>query len=60
MHSREIIKRLKSEGWTLVRVRGSHHHFRRGAGFVTVVHPSKDISIGTLRNIYRQAGWHWP
>ena len=26
---------------------------------VTVPHPQKDIPIGTLRNIYRQAGWPW-
>ncbi|MFB2704814.1 type II toxin-antitoxin system HicA family toxin [Marinobacter shengliensis] len=24
-----------------------------------VPHPRKDIPIGTLRNIYRQAGWDW-
>ncbi|MEI6600901.1 MAG: type II toxin-antitoxin system HicA family toxin [Comamonadaceae bacterium] len=22
-------------------------------------HPRKDIAIGTLRSIYRQAGWNW-
>ena len=29
------------------------------AGRVTVKHPTKDIPIGTLRNIYRQAEWKW-
>ena len=24
-----------------------------------VKHPSKEIPIGTLRNIYRQANWKW-
>ena len=28
-------------------------------GHVVVPHPRKDIPIGTLRNIYRQAGWNW-
>ena len=28
-------------------------------GPVTVQHPRKDIPTGTLRNIYRQAGWPW-
>jgi predicted RNA binding protein YcfA (HicA-like mRNA interferase family) len=62
MNSREIIKRLESDGWVLVRVKGSHHQFRRPgmAGLVTVVHPLRDIPPGTLRSIYRQAGWTWP
>ena len=29
------------------------------AGRVTVKHPTKDMPIGTLRNIFRQAGWKW-
>jgi len=28
-------------------------------GHVVVPHPRKDMAIGTLRNIYRQAGWEW-
>jgi len=57
MKSADIIKRLESEGWT-VRVKGSHHQFKlSGKGSVTVKHPDSDIPIGTLRNIYRQAGW---
>lgn len=36
-------------------------HFRHPCkpGKVTVPHPNKDLPAGTLRNIYRQAGWHW-
>ncbi len=26
---------------------------------MTVPHPRKDIPVGTLRNIFRQAGWDW-
>ncbi|RLC28426.1 MAG: toxin HicA, partial [Deltaproteobacteria bacterium] len=26
---------------------------------VTVPHPKRDFPIGTLRSIYRQAGWKW-
>ena len=28
-------------------------------GHVVVPHPRKDLAIGTLRNIYKQAGWDW-
>ncbi|WP_419861722.1 type II toxin-antitoxin system HicA family toxin [Candidatus Palauibacter sp.] len=61
MSSREIIRRLVADGWTLRNTRGSHHQFVHSdkPGRVTVKHPSKDIPIGTLRSIFRQAGWEW-
>ena len=61
MNSREIIKRLKSEGWFLHHVKGDHHQFKHPeiTGKVTVPHPNKDMAIGTLRSIYRQAHWNW-
>ena len=61
MKSRDIIARLKKEGWTLRNVRGSHHQFVQAetGRRVTVPHPKKDIRKGTLRSIYKQAGWEW-
>lgn len=61
MHSKAVIKRLKAEGWVLVHAKGSHFQYRHPgkAVRVTVPHPKKDLPIGTLRNIYRQAGWQW-
>jgi predicted RNA binding protein YcfA (HicA-like mRNA interferase family) len=58
-NSRDIIRRLESEGWRLARITGSHHHFAKPGrrDIVTVPHPRKDITIGTIKNIYRQAGW---
>jgi predicted RNA binding protein YcfA (HicA-like mRNA interferase family) len=49
---------IKDDGWELIRVTGSHHHFKHPAkpGIVTVVHPKKDIPPGTLSNIKCQAG----
>ena len=59
MNSREIIKRLKGDGWQLARVKGSHHQFRHPnkPGLVTVPHPKHDFPKGTLKSIYKQAGW---
>jgi predicted RNA binding protein YcfA (HicA-like mRNA interferase family) len=56
--SAEVIRLLKRDGWVEVRVRGSHHHFAHAMkpGIVTVPHPKKDIPIGTLASIGRQAG----
>jgi predicted RNA binding protein YcfA (HicA-like mRNA interferase family) len=61
MNSREIIKRLQEDGWQLHHTKGDHHQYKHPSkpGKVTVPHPKKDIAIGTLRNIFRQAGWDW-
>ena len=55
--SRRIIKRLRDEGFELVKVTGSHHKFRRGDRTVIVPHPKKDLPGGTARAIAKQAGW---
>ncbi len=61
MSSRDVIARLKNDGWELVQIRGSHHQYKHPTrpGRVTVPHPKKDLPKGTLRSIYRQAGWEW-
>jgi predicted RNA binding protein YcfA (HicA-like mRNA interferase family) len=58
-NSRDIIRRLKKEGWRLVRSKGSHHQFKhpQKPGRVTVAHPKKDIPLKTVLEIYEQAGW---
>jgi predicted RNA binding protein YcfA (HicA-like mRNA interferase family) len=61
MDSRAIIKRLKEDGWLEAHCVGSHHKFTHPTknGAVTVIHPQKDYAIGTLKSIYKQAGWEW-
>ncbi len=58
MDSKAIISALKSDGWFEVARKGSHVQFKhpRKPGRVTVPHPYKDIPLGTLRSIERQAG----
>jgi predicted RNA binding protein YcfA (HicA-like mRNA interferase family) len=57
MNGRQIIKKLESEGWTLVRVKGSHHLMQKGGKTVPVpVHGSIDIGAGLLAKIERQTG----
>jgi predicted RNA binding protein YcfA (HicA-like mRNA interferase family) len=57
--SRKLIRLLETGGWYLADVRGDHHQYCHPTrkGRVTVPHPNKDIAVGTLRSIYRQAGW---
>jgi predicted RNA binding protein YcfA (HicA-like mRNA interferase family) len=56
--SADIIREIKSAGWELNRVRGSHHVFRHPArsGHVVVPHPKKDLGVGLVAAIRKQAG----
>ena len=58
MKVRDVIKVLEADGWYLVRTKGSHRQFKHPAklGLVTVPgKPSKDLAIGTLHSIWKQA-----
>ncbi len=58
MHSRVVIQRLQADGWFKVAQAGSHVQFKHPSkrGRVTVPHPNRNIPIGTLKSIERQAG----
>ena len=56
-NSKKLIRRLEKHGFELVKITGSHHKFKKGDRIVTIPHPKKDLPIGTVRNIYKQAGW---
>ena len=57
--SRDIIARLRQDGYELVKTRGSHHKFVHPVSrrVVIVTHPRKDIPRGTVWAIYKDAGW---
>ncbi len=61
MTSLDIIKRLDAEGWVRVGGKDDHAKFKHPArtGHVVAPHPRKDLAVGTVRNISRQAGWEW-
>ncbi|HKH47038.1 MAG TPA: type II toxin-antitoxin system HicA family toxin [Thermoanaerobaculia bacterium] len=61
MRSADVVKRLEADGWECVGGKGDHRKLKHPVkpGHVTVPHPRKDLAIGTLRNIFRQAGWEW-
>jgi predicted RNA binding protein YcfA (HicA-like mRNA interferase family) len=58
MNSRDIIRKLEADGWYKVAQKGSHVQFRHPhkTGRVTVVHPKRDMPIGTLISIEKQSG----
>jgi len=58
MKSAELIKLLEQAGWKLINTRGSHHIFRHAQrpGHVSVPHPRKDLGVGLLKKLMKQAG----
>lgn len=57
MKSTELIKMLVNTGWTLERIKGSHHQFSHPdfSYLITVPHPRKDLKKGTLMQILKDA-----
>lgn len=55
--TKEVIKRLKREGWEERRGKGSHLVFKKDGNLITVPTSKKELSIGTYRNIAKMAGW---
>lgn len=50
----EVVRFPAQQGFTLLRVRGSHHFFDRDGMHTTVpVHGNEPLKIGTLRSIWR-------
>ena len=58
MKSADLIREVMAVGWTLDRVRGSHHVFKLPVmpGHVVVPHPKKDLGKGLVAAIRKQAG----
>ncbi|WP_153111532.1 type II toxin-antitoxin system HicA family toxin [Propionivibrio limicola] len=58
MNSTKLIRMLEDDGWQQIRTTGSHHHFKHATkkGLVTVPHPKKDLPVGTVNSILKQAG----
>ena len=58
MNSKDVVSALKADGWVQVAQKGSHVQFKHPTklGRVTVPHPNRDIPIGTIKSIEKQAG----
>ena len=58
MKVREVIQRLKADGWYRIRAKGGHRQFKHAVkkGRVTVAGQlNVDVPIRTLTSIWRQA-----
>jgi predicted RNA binding protein YcfA (HicA-like mRNA interferase family) len=50
---------LSKLGWVLIRIKGSHHAFRKPGNpntIVVPVHANRDLKTGTQHGIMRDAG----
>ncbi len=57
--ARQVIKALQRLGFVIVSQKGSHIKLRKAAGgstFSPIVPNHKEIAMGTLQSILRQAG----
>lgn len=55
---REVIGRLKREGWEHARTEGDHRIFLKDGKMVVVAgKPSEHLDRGTYGSVKRQAGW---
>lgn len=58
MRSADLIRELEKDGWILKRARGSHHVFAhpQRRGIVVVPHPKRELGVGLVAAIRKQAG----
>jgi predicted RNA binding protein YcfA (HicA-like mRNA interferase family) len=56
MNGKDVIAKLKADGWTLARINGSHHIFSKDGKAVPVpVHGTRDLGPGLIAAIQRQS-----
>ena len=59
LSGKRLCRILEAHGWTLQRIRGSHHIYAQPNNPVILtvpVHGNKDLKIGTLRQLLKDAG----
>ncbi len=57
MSGKELLKRLRDDGWELDRVHGSHFIMKKGDRTLSVpCHGDKPIPTGLLEKLLKQAG----
>lgn len=57
LSGKELVKLLKSHGWELVRIRGSHHILKKEhLEIVVPVHGNQSLGIGLEQKILKATG----
>ena len=55
---KEVLKRLRKEGWEERSGKGSHRVFKKDGITISVPTSEKEVANGTFRKIKRDAGWN--
>jgi predicted RNA binding protein YcfA (HicA-like mRNA interferase family) len=61
-NTRDVLAKLRADGWKEARRGpGDHVQYKHPTkpGRVTIDTGAREQTTGTLRSIYRQAGWEW-
>lgn len=56
MKDKDLLKLLLDNGWTLVRIKGSHHIVEKNGQIETIPIHGKDVPIGLLNKILKRMG----
>lgn len=56
MKDKDLMKKLLQDGWSLVRVNGSHHVLQKGSKIEVVPVHGKDVPKGLLEKIMKRTG----
>lgn len=56
MKDKDLLKRLQKNGWTIVRIHGSHHILQKGNKTTVVAIHGRDVPIGLLNKILKETG----
>ena len=55
---RELAKALEKNGWSLLRIQGSHHIYGKKGSIVRLsvpIHGNKPLKVGLLRHLLKSA-----
>lgn len=54
---KDLIKEFLKDGWTVDRVKGSHHILKKGSKTLTIpVHAGKDLGTGLEKKLRKSLG----
>ncbi len=56
MKDKDLLKKLKQNGWVEIRVHGSHHILKKGNQMETIPVHGKDVPTGLLNAILKRTG----
>ena len=56
MRDKDLLKLLKTNGWSLVRIQGSHHVMQKGEKIEVIPIHGKDVPKGLLNTILKRTG----